>query len=146
MEKSDDDVVAAIGCLMAVNCLKIRAEKRKRNAGAKDWSAKRAWYSHVNLLSDFQDFPCRLAKLFKHQTFACRLKQNENNNSDVARIIEADTTQCLYKCEFEPCSLACTVFPYWIQKRIFGPRRLTQVSRPILHTWRKPSRTGPRSP
>lgn len=57
MEKLDDDIMTAIGCLMAVNCLKTRVKKRKRKVWVKDWLSKRAKYSHVNLLTELRICP-----------------------------------------------------------------------------------------
>lgn len=50
MEKSDDDnIIGAIGCLVAVNCRKTRVKKRKRSVRVKIWLSKRA---QVNLLTE----------------------------------------------------------------------------------------------
>jgi len=41
MEKSDDDIMAAIGCLVAVNCLKkTRVKKRERSVLVKERLSK----------------------------------------------------------------------------------------------------------
>ncbi|VVC38853.1 Hypothetical protein CINCED_3A003670 [Cinara cedri] len=49
--------MAAIGCLMAVSCLKTRVKKRKRKIWVKDWLSKRAKYLHVNLLTELRICP-----------------------------------------------------------------------------------------
>lgn len=58
MEKSDDDIMAAIGCLVAVNCSKkTRVKKNGRSVWVKEWLSKRTQYSHVNLLNELRIFP-----------------------------------------------------------------------------------------
>jgi len=58
MEKSDDDNMATIGCLVAVNCLKkTRVKKRERSVWVKEWLSKRAQYSHVNLINELRICP-----------------------------------------------------------------------------------------
>jgi len=58
MEKSDDDIMSTIGCLVAVNCLKkTRVKKRERSVWVKEWMSKRAQYSHVNLINELRICP-----------------------------------------------------------------------------------------